>query len=84
MKWVDFDVIDDEGNIVTFPVNADQVCFIVPLLIRSPQNITGPDGKPVAKKGAGLDFGVKVLPVCCTVEEAKRKLSGEAESNLMV
>ncbi|MHA1883054.1 MAG: hypothetical protein ACTSUO_08420 [Candidatus Thorarchaeota archaeon] len=75
MRLVEFDAINSEGGKTKVLVNPDQVCVVATAVV--PGKMAGPDGKPIGKVAAILDFGVKVMPVDNTVEEVKVKLLGE-------
>jgi len=75
MKKVEFKAITGPGHTVTIIVNADMVCMIVPATVEG--EVVGPDKKPIPKLVAGLDFGVRVIPVDCSIQEATEKIFGE-------
>jgi len=77
MRLVEFNAINNQGETTKIFVNPDQVCIVASAVI--PGKMSGPDGKPIGKVAAILDFGVKAVPVDVTQESAKKKLLGAAE-----
>lgn len=73
VKFVEFDVVgqtpDGKRKITTMPINPLQVCMIVPITI--PGMLSGPDGAPMGKAAAGLDFGTQVVAIDCEVTRAR-------------
>lgn len=76
-EFVMFKTIGDGGVTKEIPVNANLVCMIVPATISG--MVEGPTGEKIGKPAAALDFGIKMIPVDCTVKEAIAKLEGKTE-----
>jgi len=76
-EFVTFKVTGDNGVAHEIPVNPNLVCMIIPSVI--PGMIDGPNGEKMGKAAAALDFGIKVLPVECSVKEAVAKLEGRTK-----
>jgi len=76
MRWVDLNVVmSEKGDTISLPVNADQVCFLMPKMI--PTGLLGGSSGdiPITKAGTGIDFGgVRPIAVVGTVEEVKKLL----------
>jgi len=74
-EFVMFEVIGENGVAHKIPVNVNMVCMVVPAVVSG--MIDGPNGEKIGKAAAGLDFGVKLLPVNCSMREAVEKLEGK-------
>lgn len=74
MKLVEFDAISTNGKKIGISVNPYQVCYVTSVGIEG--EIAGPGGHPIKKIVGALDFGVKLVPVSCSKEEAKKRLLG--------
>ena len=77
LKFVEFTVVgrDASGNrkMTKMPINPWQVCMVVPITI--PGMLNGPDGEPMGKAAAGLDFGGgQIIAVDCSVKDTITKL----------
>lgn len=80
-EFIMFKVTDEHGTTREIPVNPNLVCMVVPTVIAG--MIDGPDGKRIGKAAAALDFGIKILPVDCTVKQAVAKLEGKSGGGLL-
>jgi len=76
-EFVMFKVVGEGGATRELPINPNLVCMVVPATI--PGMIDGPGGEKIGKPAAALDFGIKMVPVDCSVEEAIAKLEGKAK-----
>jgi hypothetical protein len=72
MKFVEFEAFGPNGQFAKVLVNPDQVCMIAPVVI--PGEIKGANGEAIGKVVSALDFGVKAIPINCTVAGARIKL----------
>jgi len=71
-EFVTFNLIEDEGKTSEIPINPFAVLTILPITIQG--KMMGPHGEPMGKSAAGLCAGMKILPVDCSVKEAKNKI----------
>ena len=84
LKFVEFNVVgqDVSGNrkMTKMLINPWQVCMVVPITI--PGMLNGPDGEPMGKAVAGLDFGDgQVIAVDCNVKDTITKLENAKAVN---
>ena len=79
-KFVTFKLVTGEGETTDLPINPMLVLSI--LAISIPGALSGPDGEPISKMGAGLDCGFKIIPVDHSPKEAQAMLEGKKISNL--
>jgi len=80
-KFVTFKLVVDGGNTIDLPVNPMSVIQI--LAISIPGQLSGPDGAPMSKKGAGLDVGFRIIPVDHSPEEAQAMLEGKKDGEII-
>jgi len=71
-EFVTFNLIEDEGKTSEIPINPFAVLTVLPITVQG--RMSGPDGQPIGKSAAGLCAGMKILPVDCSVKEARDKL----------
>ena len=71
-EFITFNLVEAEGKTSEIPINPFAVSTVLPITIQG--RMSGPDGAPIGKPAAGLCAGMKVIPVDCSVEEAKNKI----------
>jgi hypothetical protein len=84
MRWVNFDIVNIQQTkqngisvmvIKDVPINVDLICFVAPATI--PTDLSGPDGNPLGKPGAQLQFAGPAILVDCTKDMALWKMQNE-------